>query len=981
MGLCECSGPLVSAGFHRLTGAAMLLGLLSVVALAVSGRALAVTGGDGVDRFGSCVAAQKVGQVLLMIDESGSLQQTDPTAARVTAAKYLVDQLTQFSADSGAAIDVAVAGFSGDYTQHLDWTRLDKSTLGGVESSIDGFRDRNHGADTDYWSALNGARTTLNDHKPENGHGTVCQALAWFTDGKIDYSIHAGAIKPYAPGQDLGSQSGVDATVRAAQESICRPGGVADQLRSSGIVTFGIGLAPNGSNSADFDLLKSIVTGEPTSTGKCGDLTAPSPGAFYLAQNIDDLLFAFDAFSTPGQPPAVTETGTCPGTQICEEAKHRFVLDRSVSSVSVLASADTGGLIPVVIPPTGGPQQLKPGAGGTLDFGGVSVAYQWLSDKSVSFRMTGSAAPSWQGVWALVFDDPSGKATAKTKSSVHISSDLYPGWPDRDRTPLRQDGTVPLTFTIVDAQQKPVDASSLLGKAELSAALIDAKGVDHQIVNALPKDQISRPQQLDLHGVNTGRATLRLSLAVTTADAVDAAGTPVAGTALAPRSVDLPVTIDPPVGYPSVSSSTIDFGKLEGAGSATGAVDIKGPGCVWLGGNDASKVIAAPDGMTDVKITSSAGGQSSCVKAADGAAAKVPVTIAVSQQGNGVINGTAAVMVAPTDASAPPLTVEVPFTLAVEKKLNTRDAVVTWVAAVLLGPGIPLLLLYLVKWFTSRIPAKALRAEQIAVRVSGASVSRNGQPFRVRDDELVRLVEGLTGPTRRLAVGAVELRARTGWSPFGAGYVVATSPGTAGAAGPSGATQGKVPYAKLPLAIQNSWFVLHDPRGPAEAATVVLLVGGDAGKPVIERLVREINESLPRILPELRTQATKSTGGDGGASSKPVKDNPFGSAGASTANGGGNPFRPAGAPTGRESAGGFEPSGRSPFGGGGVVDSDPPGRGPFGGPSGSGRPAAPGPFGGSTRGPGAPRPRDPGPSPFSPNSKPNSDPPPNPFRP
>lgn len=54
--------------------------------------------------------------------------------------------------------------------------------------------------------------------------------------------------------------------------------------------------------------------------------------------------------------------------------------------------------------------------------------------------------------------------------------------------------------------------------------------------------------------------------------------------------------------------------------------------------------------------------------------------------------------------------------------------------------------------------------------------------------------------------------------------------GIAGAAGRSGDRVGATPDARLPLAVHNSWFVLHDPRGPENAATVVLLVGGDAGR-------------------------------------------------------------------------------------------------------------------------------------------------------
>lgn len=68
--------------------------------------------------------------------------------------------------------------------------------------------------------------------------------------------------------------------------------------------------------------------------------------------NIDDLLFAFDKLSTPGQPPITSEAGACVKT-VCEKGKHKFVLDTSVGSVSILASADREGLVPVLVAPNG----------------------------------------------------------------------------------------------------------------------------------------------------------------------------------------------------------------------------------------------------------------------------------------------------------------------------------------------------------------------------------------------------------------------------------------------------------------------------------------------------------------------------------------------------------------------------------------------------------------------------------------------------
>lgn len=919
-----------------------------IVSLAIIGFAFctvpahALPAPDAVDRFGSCVAAAKSAQVLLLIDTSGSLKETDPQGARVTAATYLVDQLADFATESGAAIDVAVAGFSESYRQEIDWTRLDKASVAGITAGLKKFADYDDGPDTDYWAALNGAQSALGKRRPAEAGAQSCQVLAWFTDGKIDFSQHPGTQKPYAPGQDLGSPEGVAATVAAAKESICRPGGLADQLRSSGIVTFGIGLAPDGQNSADFDVLKSIVTGEPTVAGECGAIRTPTPGAFYLASNIDELLFAFDAFSTPGQPPQRTEAGVCPGTAVCENAKHRFTLDRSVRSVSVLASADSSGLMPVLVPPTGPPQDLKPGAAATLDIGGVTVNYRWLSDKSVTFHMTNPEAPAWQGQWALVFEDPTSASAARTKTSIHISGDLFPAWPDQKTTTLHQDEVVPVTFGVVDSAQKPVDPVTLMGQAELTVALIDGKGAIHPVAEALPKDRMTQPQQLDLHGVAPGKATLRMTLAVTTAATTDQSGAPVAGTALSPQSVDLPVSISPPIGYPTVGS-TVDFGLLDGGGTVQRNLPVTGPGCVWLSADPPATIAAAPDGVGEITVTSTANGKAGCVKAAAGGSAELPLTITVPREGNGVVNGTMTVAAAPAEGDGTPVMVDVPFTLTVEKHLNTTKVLTVVILALLLGPGIPLLLLYLVKWWVSRIPGKALRTEQIPVQVRNGAVLRNGQPFAVADRDLTSLVQDLEGPTRRINIGEIDLAAKVGWSPFGAGFVVARAPGLVGAAGKAGTSHGKPPSAKLPLAVQNTWFVLHDPAGREDAATVVLLVGGDAGRPVIDRLSAEITDALPRVLPELRRRAAQSPPpGDGEPAPTPEQPNPFGLGSGSptpTPTAGGNPFggSPFGGASGRTNGG-------NPFGGS-------PGPAPGGDPFGRGGSSQP-PSGGFSTGPG-----------------------------
>ena len=130
-------------------------------------------GQSGVDRFGACVAGGETGRVLLLVDESRSLASTDPDAARVTAARFLTEQLSTYADDTGASLDVAIAGFSDTYTERKGWTRLSKDSLGSLTSALDGFADRTGGTDTDYWLALDGARTTM-----QSGDAPPCRYMA-----------------------------------------------------------------------------------------------------------------------------------------------------------------------------------------------------------------------------------------------------------------------------------------------------------------------------------------------------------------------------------------------------------------------------------------------------------------------------------------------------------------------------------------------------------------------------------------------------------------------------------------------------------------------------------------------------------------------------------------------------------------------------------------------------------------------------------
>ena len=924
--------PIARRAYGFAVAAVLALLCLVLVTPGLAAAAPARSNG-GIDRFGACIASQGLGKVLLLIDQSRSLTASDSGNARATAAKMLAKQLTTYAETTGTDLEVSVAGFSDAYRSQLGWTALNGQNLAGVEQAVTDVASRADGGATDYQKALEGARDAFGNVSADS-----CAMIAWFTDGKLDFS-----------------EGDVAARVDAATTAICRSGGIADQLRTAGIVTIGIGLAGPDTPDSDFGLFTDIVTGAPGS--ECGDVTGEGYGDFYLANNFEDLLFAFDQLGSPGQAPNTTETGACV-RQVCDEGKHRFVLDSTVGYVGILAAADKDGLTPVLVSPDGTQTRLDRSGSGTIDIGGVSVDYSFPSGKSVSIDMTETGTPAqsqWVGVWSLVFIADSDE-NASTRSSIHIIGDLRPALADADGLVLHTGDDAEFTFALVDRDGDVRRAADLPGKVTLSADLVGNDGTTVVIADDLDKAALDRPQRAQLTGIPPGNATLRMRLSVTTAPAREKGGRREFSTELEPVSVDIPLSVQPPVGYPQVSGP-IEFGELEGAGSRSVTLRVTGPGCVWLK-DDGTRITARPEGADAAAITADASSAESCRQLGDGEQGEITLTLNSPESTNGTLGGTVTLVAVP-EQGGEQIEITLPFTASLSKPLDAGKFTIALILALVLGPLIPLLLLYLFKWLTAKIPDRGLRTKQIQIRVSGGSVLRDGQPFTIVDTDLTALVAGLIKPTRKIELGNVTLKSKIGRSPFGVGYVAASAPGLGAAGGKTGDMIGKQPDARLPLAVHNNWVLLHDPAGNSDVATVLLLVSHDAGTAVVDRIAGEIRDYVPTVLPRLRDAARKHLDDgapDPGESSQFPGAGPGGFPGPGP--GGPTPFPPPGGSVPPGPGGGFPP------GPGGF----PPGSG-SGFPPGPGSAVPPGPGGGFPPGSGgaAPFPRPGGgPRPFPP---------------
>ncbi|MDD0859596.1 hypothetical protein NHF46_21560 [Arthrobacter alpinus] len=120
--------------------------------------------------------------------------------------------------------------------------------------------------------------------------------------------------------------------------------------------------------------------------------------------------------------------------------------------------------------------------------------------------------------------------------------------------------------------------------------------------------------------------------------------------------------------------------------------------------------------------------------------------------------------------------VDVAFTASLAKPLNTTNFILALIVALVLGPGIPLVLLYLAKWLVAKIPGSSLSAELIPITVAYGQVERDGVPFALRPTDLVQLLPIDPGGVRSLSVSGVNFKARMGRSPLGTGYVSVDSP-------------------------------------------------------------------------------------------------------------------------------------------------------------------------------------------------------------
>jgi Proprotein convertase P-domain len=825
----------------------------------------------------SCLTNRKVGELVLLIDTSASLKGAggaDPSGVRVDAAQALLARLTDSLLNSAVTIDVAIAGFAENVRELNDFTPLTADTLPVLNSTVEQFRTLDDGPETDYWTALTWLNQKLQTRAATRSPGgPVCSFAFWFTDGELDIvprNVSSPGNEPYQsetkpiPGFEQARISGDNqsAIEKAIESDMCRPGGVADQMRSAEITLISVGLGKK-----TFDLVRRYTE---NSVNNCGQL--PGTGTFIPAASVADLFAAMGAF--PDFPEVIV-------TDLCQQApapcaSHTFALDNTIGKVRLSAAvSDEAGtaLIPSkdlrveLTAPNGEKVSLTADNPAPVAITQTTVAHSWYATGGLTATMTRPAGADWAGTWNLTFIDVTNSHPgAVSKFVLVLSSDFQvvptvAGAPWRVGQPSGEIRLVPKTLDGADVVVTELPPSANV-KAEL--VLPDGSLVPLEATLGQP---ITRPIP---EGSPPGAATVRVELNIT-----------LAGKALQPVKRETTVDIQPPFGVPFLSPAdqVVDFGVVQGVDARSATLAVRGPdtgnGCVSVAPGQMAGVPTA--GMT-IGL-SGAGAAAGCYQVPQGQTVNVPLTLTPSEQGRGLLTGKLAVTLWSEENPGQRTTASADYRLAMERLPNLGVKIWVLVIAGLIFVAITLGLMALARRLSARFPEpeRALRSLSLEVKIgSGGLTKGDGQPLALPREGWTAVQPPGAG-RRTLMIAGVLLKAKAGWRLTEPGYAVLDDSVAADSVGycsaePHHDAEGR---PRLPLAVQGTWTLLVPRRIAASpldevSGRLLVVVAADAEDRDRQRLLDSAARDAPSAMSELRKLVRESSrNGDGNLPPRP----------------------------------------------------------------------------------------------------------------
>lgn len=842
----------------------------------------------------TCLESQEALSVLMLFDESGSLDSTDPRGQRVVAAIALLralDRLAQGSSDvAGRSVDVALAGFSEGFLMRRTWTPLDDSSVESLAASIEAFANLDEGLDTDFYLALKGAQREMAQHALAS-ETSRCQAVVLFTDGAYSFDLR-DERKPYGPDIPITTQDAALKVIGAGRRLLCdAKSPVADQIRNDGVTLITVALARDIAD-ADRGFIESLSMRTGAGGAVCG-LSEPN-GAYLAVEQNDELIRAFDDIGnlidggTELPTGALTPTPCDADGPPCVRAELPFTIDRALLRVHVLAETTATGIGVDLARPLAGDAVSTPityEQEGTVEISGVRVAYEWLSESALDLdlELPPELVEAWEGDWMVRFWDLDGQNPEIAASAqIYIYEGLKPSLVNADAFRLRRGLESEIVVEVVNEAGDaagPADSvtRTLSGSIGGVSLIFTPFGVDRYRASYTPPLDLTA-SQLEL--------VLSLGLELST----DSFGT----LQLTDVPASYSVPLDLPVGYPTVTPAAIDFGKYVSSDGAAPSVSrvlsIEGgsdPSCVWFTLGDFPQ---RPEGVGIPAITfhvrsedggwdesPSAGERGSCVEVAAGATLEVRVELAPSGEGFGLLEGTVVAHlltdVAPEDEAIK----EIPASLRLAVAPNTSILVGTFVLLFVFGLGIPLGIQYALNKSAARFePTDGLRVAVVRLAV-GDVVTRpgDGGPLLAPED-FTNLRSGTTARLSQVAIDApgarpLTLMARISRIPVLPPFGRVRSDGSQVITVDESEF---VEEASVPLSLNGAWVFVGEGM---ERSEQIEEFSTDGGKPVVvgtlyclaERPAHQIDalvSAITRLLPAARSSYKGSLPSDEGPS-------------------------------------------------------------------------------------------------------------------
>lgn len=765
---------------------------------------------DAVADFTACMAGSGRADVLVVMDQSGSLVDSygglpamDPQHRRVDAAQDFVTELARFGEDTQTDIRVRTAGFGAAYyadpENYGSWNSLVTDSNAAI-AQLEKFRDRTVDQWTQYPDAFHGALTTI------ASSDAPCQAILLFTDGVLTMA---------------------DGNPEAAREQMCSATGPVAQLRATGTHIFTVGLTADGQQ--DMSLLRNISE----SDSGCG-AGQPANGRFFEGADAAGLMAAFRS--------ALPAGGSYSRTQIPMTDFFEFVLDNSVDPVRLSAqpekSISEGNIIPVLRAPSGQSVDLLPGTT-TIDGHQLNIAASEVVPGMVDVTMI--RAGEWAGPWAFGYrsegaDSVSYRAQISIKPGMKLAVSSGDGENSNGDTALSSLNTSPLDIELRDAQGQPV---VLDGQARLSAYFEDAQGATIPLAQDLPIGT-GQAVPLSLEQITSpSSGTLKLRADITTADFDGRPGTVLEPVVLA---APLAVTVD---NLP-VLPGEVNLGQISALTDHEVLIPVQGPGRVWVESTQLAQAQLPPG--AEVSLSSVHNSPETALELERGQTANLPVVIHPAALADGQLRAGIDLNFAQLDGSQA-AAVTIPARGAMTAPVDQGIFWAVFVAVLLLAIIIPLAILYAMKVYAGRFPARLrVKTAAIDIAVDGSSVVRadTGAPLDFNQADHVAATEtSLTGAAA--TVHGYQISRKANLNILSPAVMVVDKPDTVSIAD-NGQQYGS--SAQFPPALVNRWFLALDSRRPT-VATVVIIADTSGDAATLSALVADIRRQVPVHLPQL----------------------------------------------------------------------------------------------------------------------------------